>query len=89
MGIPQFNDIISLSNTEISEAIIRTEKQLFNLRFKKATRQPFKSHEIKHTKRSLAQLKTLLTLRLDTIDQNESNGISKLMKEQNYMTGNF
>ena len=63
MGIPQFTDIISLSNTEISEAIIETETELFNLRFKKATRQNFKSHEIKHKKRRLAQLKTLLTLR--------------------------
>ena len=46
MSIPQFNDIKTLSNIEISEAIITTEKELFNLKFKKATRQPFKSHEI-------------------------------------------
>ena len=64
MGVPQFSNIISLSNAEISEAIIETENQLFNLRFKKATRQSFKSHELKYTKRRLAQLKTLLTLRL-------------------------
>ena len=63
MGVPQFTDIISLSNTEISEAIIETENEPFNLRFKKATRQSFKSHEIKHKKCRLAQLKTLLTLR--------------------------
>ena len=56
MGLPQFNDILSLSNTEISEAIIETENELFNLRFKKATRQNFKSHQIKFTKRRLAQL---------------------------------
>lgn len=73
MGIPQFNDVTSLSNNEISEAIIRTEKELFTLRFKKATRQPFKPHEIKHAKRRLAQLKTLLTLRLDLIEKEESN----------------
>ena len=46
MSISQFTDIISLSNTEILEAIIETENQLFNLRFKKATRQTFKAHEI-------------------------------------------
>ena len=69
MGLPQFSNIISLSNTEISEAIIETENELFNLRFRKATRQSFKSHEIKHTKRRLAQLKTLLTLRLETLEQ--------------------
>jgi large subunit ribosomal protein L29 len=76
MGVPQFNDIISLSNAEISEAIIETENQLFNLRFKKATRQSFKSHEIKHTKRRLAQLKTLLTLRLQNLEQKENNLIT-------------
>jgi len=71
MSLPQFTDIISLSNTEISEAIIETENELFNLRFKKATRQSFKSHQIKHTKRQLAQLKTLLTLRLESLEQTE------------------
>jgi large subunit ribosomal protein L29 len=76
MVAPQFNDIISLSNTEISEAIIETENQLFNLRFKKATRQSFKLHEIKHTKRRLAQLKTLLTLRLQNLEQKENNLIT-------------
>ena len=76
MGVPQFTDIISLSNAEISKAIIETENQLFNLRFKKATRQSFKSHEIKHTKRRLAQLKTLLTLRLQSLEQKENNLIT-------------
>ena len=69
MSLPQFNEIISLSTPEISETIIETENQLFNLRFKKATRQSFKSHEIKHVKRRLAQLKTLLTLRLKDLEQ--------------------
>jgi len=71
MSLPQFTDIISLSNTEISEAIIKTENELFNLRFKKATRQNFSSHEIKQTKRRLAQLKTLLTLRLENLEPKE------------------
>ena len=64
MGLPKFTDIISLSNTEISEAIIETENQLFNLRFKQATRQSFKSHEIKNAKRRLAQLKTLINIKI-------------------------
>lgn len=64
MSLPRFADILSLSNTEISETIIKTENELFNLRFKKATRQNFKAHEIKMTKRRLAQLKTLLASRL-------------------------
>lgn len=65
MSLPQFNDILSLSDEKISDAISETENKLFNLRFKKATRQNLKSHEIKYTKRRLAHLKTLLTLRLE------------------------
>jgi len=71
MGVPQFTDIISLSNTELSEAVIETENDLFNLRFRKATRQSFKSHEMKRTKRRLAQLKTLLSLRLENPQQKD------------------
>lgn len=77
MSLPQFTNIISLSNTEISDSIIETENELFNLRFKKATRQTFKSHNIKQTKRRLAQLKTLLTLRLENSDQKKE--INKLI----------
>ena len=73
MGLPKFSDIISLSNTEISEAIIKAENQIFNLRFKKATRQTFKSNEIKSTKRQLAQLKTLLTSRLQELETKDEN----------------
>ena len=69
MSLSTFSEIISFSNTEISEAIIETEKQLFNLRLKKVTRQNFKPHEIKIAKCRLAQLKTLLTSRLESIDQ--------------------
>ena len=76
MTIPQFSDIISLSNSEISEAIIENENKLFKLHFKKAIRENFKSHEIKFTKRRLAQLKTLLTLRLKEFEQkNDTNNL--------------
>ena len=69
MSLSKFADIISLSNDEISEVIIETENQLFNLRFKQATRQTFKSHQIKNARRRLAQLKTLLTSRLENLEQ--------------------
>jgi large subunit ribosomal protein L29 len=72
MSLPQFADIRSLSNTEISEVILETENKLFNLRFKKATRQNFKPHDVKHIKRRLAQLKTLLTIRLEGFEQQEN-----------------
>ena len=68
MSFPQFTDIRSLSHTEISEAIVETENTLFNLRFKKATRQNFKPHDVKHAKRRLAQLKTLLTTKLESFN---------------------
>ena len=76
MSLAKFTEIISLSNLEISKAIIETESQLFNLRFKKATRQSFKSHEIKNAKRRIAQLKTLLTSRLQNSEQNDENLIT-------------
>lgn len=81
MSFPNFNTIKSISNDEISKEIIQAEKELFNLRFKKATRQPFKSHEIKYTKRRLAQLKTLLTIRLNLIEKNQSNFLVKVTKD--------
>ena len=33
MSLPQFNEIKGLSNLEISTAVIKAEKELFNLKF--------------------------------------------------------
>ena len=70
MSLPEKYELTSeyaylnpLPGIEIPEAIIETERKLFDLRFKKATRQNFKSHEIKRTKRQLAHLRSLLTRR--------------------------
>lgn len=79
MSLPQFADIIPLSNKEISEEIIKTESEIFNLRFKKATRQSFKSNDLKNAKRKLAQLKTLLGMRLEEKENNEENVINELI----------
>jgi len=73
MSLPQFADIISLSNTELSEEILKTKNEIFTIRFKKATRQSFKSHELKNAKRKLAQLKTLLGMRVEENRENTSN----------------
>ena len=81
MSLPQFNEINGLSNVEISDAIIKAEKELFNLKFKKATRQPFNSHEIKFTKRRVAQLKTVLTLRLKALEQTNTDAIVNLVEK--------
>ena len=79
MSLPKFNNLISLSNNQIAEQILKTENEIFNLRFKKATRQTFKSHEIKKAKRILAQLKTLLSLRIEERENNEETVINQLI----------
>lgn len=53
-------DNMSMSTQELIKELKETEKLLFDLRFKKATRQPFKPHEIKVTKKKVATLKTIL-----------------------------
>ncbi len=65
MSLSQFQDLLSLSNKEIDKEISKTQNEIFNLRFKKATRQTFKLHELRNEKRKLAQLKTLLRMKLD------------------------
>jgi len=79
MSLSKFADIISLSNKEIYEEIIKTENEIFNLRFKKATRQSFKPNDIKNAKRKLAQFKTLLGMRLEETENNEETVINQLI----------
>ena len=79
MTLSKFTDIISFSNKEISEEIIKTKNIIFNLRFKKATRQTFKSSELKNSKRKLAQLKTLLAMRVEEKQSNENIVVSQLV----------
>ena len=81
MGLAQITDIRSMSNNEVSEAIIQTENELFNLRFKKSTRQFFKSHEIKQKKCALIYLKSVLTFRINAIEKKQRNIILKLAQK--------
>lgn len=83
MTLSNLNDFISMSNIDICEEIIETENKLFNLRFKKATQQAFKPHEFKHTRRRLAQLKTILTLRLDSFEKRNPNVLNTITKRTN------
>ena len=53
-------DNMSMSTQELIKELKEAEKVLFDLRFKKATRQPFKPHQIKATKKKVAMLKTIL-----------------------------
>lgn len=79
MSLSKFSDIGKLSENEISEAIVEAENKLFNIRFKQASRQNFKSHDIKMTKRDIAQLKTLLTSKVSNLDEKDENLINKLI----------
>nr|QYB18935.1 ribosomal protein L29 [Climaconeis sp.] len=69
MSQSKFNKINLFSNQEISETIMKLENQLIKLYIKKATRQNFKPHKIKNAKHELAQLKTLISIRLKDLEQ--------------------
>ena len=60
MSISNSNSKDNMSFQELIDELKKAEKELFDLRFKKATRQPFKSHEIKATRKEVARIKTLL-----------------------------
>ena len=52
-------DFKKLNPSEISEKIDQLRKDLFNLRFKQATRQLNETHQFKIIKKQVAQLLTL------------------------------
>ena len=52
-------DLRSLSDSEISEKIEKIRKELFDLRFKQATRQLDKTHRFREARTELAQLLTV------------------------------
>jgi len=59
MTAKQVNEIRKLSQLELEEKIIKTKKEIFELKFKQATRQPIKTHLFKTKKRLLSQLLTI------------------------------
>ena len=54
------NWVYNMETQDLVNTLQETEKELFDLRFKKATRQPFKPHEIKAAKKKVAILKNIL-----------------------------
>jgi len=46
-----------METQDLVNTLQETEKELFDLRFKKATRQPFKPHEIKAAKKKSSNTK--------------------------------
>lgn len=57
MSLPKYKDLKELNDIEaIDQEIFINQKNLFDLRIKKATNQSIKLHLFKHLKRRLAQL---------------------------------
>jgi large subunit ribosomal protein L29 len=59
MALPKISEIRELSDQEVNDQIATTKKQLFDLRFQKATRQLNGTHQFKHLRHRLAQLMTI------------------------------
>jgi large subunit ribosomal protein L29 len=59
MALPKIDEVRQLSDADLSQEIVTAKRQLFDLRFQKATRQLKKTHEFKHIKHRLAQLMTV------------------------------
>jgi large subunit ribosomal protein L29 len=58
MTLPKYKDLNNLVNiSDIDKEIFLLQKNLFDLRIKKATNQSIKVHLFKHAKRRIAQLK--------------------------------
>jgi len=57
MSLPKYNDLNKLTTiVDIDQEIFLIQKNLFDLRIKKATNQSIKVHLFKHAKRRIAQL---------------------------------
>ena len=59
MARPDTTELRKLSDTDISEQIVGTRRELFDLRFQKATSQLTNTHRFKEARLKLAQLLTV------------------------------
>lgn len=59
MALPKIEDVRNLSDADLATKIAEAKRELFDLRFQRATRQLEKPHLFKHTKHRLAQLLTV------------------------------
>ena len=59
MSLPKVQETRELSEDDLQAQILTIKKELFDLRFKLATRQPVKPHQFKHAKHRLSQLLTV------------------------------
>lgn len=59
MALPKISEVRDLSDEQLSEQIVAAKRQLFELRFQKATRRLEKPHQFKNVRHRLAQLLTV------------------------------
>jgi large subunit ribosomal protein L29 len=59
MSLSKMSELRPLSAEAVETEIQTLKRQLFDLRFQAATRQTVASHQYKHARHKLAQLKTL------------------------------
>jgi large subunit ribosomal protein L29 len=59
MSLSKMSELRALSAEAVETEIQTLKRQLFDLRFQAATRQAVPSHQYKHARHKLAQLKTL------------------------------
>jgi large subunit ribosomal protein L29 len=59
MALSKMSELRALSSDDVETRIEELKRQLFDLRFQKATRQTVQPHQFKHARHTLAQLKTL------------------------------
>lgn len=86
MPLPKIEEIRELSDQELNDRILETKKELFQLRFQKATRQLEKPHQFKHLRHRLAQLMTIERQRqlaaTQTASESEANASSTAVAEE-------
>ena len=59
MSFPKIADSRKLNDQELEARVLELKRQLFDLRFKKGTRQLDKPHQFKHIRHEISQLLTV------------------------------
>jgi large subunit ribosomal protein L29 len=80
MNFKIINEIKILDITQLEKEIITTKNELFQLRFKKATRQSFKSHSFTHLKYKLRLLLMFQNIKNPSIKKRRKKSLHKRIK---------
>lgn len=75
------NELRTMTDTELSQRLQEAYQELFNLRFRKATKQLDNTARIRLVRRDIARIKTILRER----DLRLSDGGTRLQAEQGVM----